>query len=215
MPTVLRVTEIFHSIQGESTQAGRPCVFVRLTGCNLRCVWCDTAYAFHGGAPMTVQDVVEKVSAYACDWVEITGGEPLLQDEVYDLMRALLDHGLKVMLETGGSLPIDRVPEGVRRIVDVKCPASGEVERNLWENLDQLREGDELKFVLADRADYEWASRQVRERSLGEHGPVLFSPVHETLDAGEMACWVLQDRLPVRVQLQMHKALWPGVEKGV
>ena len=215
MPVVLRVTEIFQSIQGESTHAGRPCVFVRLTGCNLRCVWCDTAYAFHGGSSMTVPQVVERVRCYGCEWVEITGGEPLLQDDVYELMQILVDEGFSVLLETGGSVPIDRVPLGVRRIVDVKCPGSGEVEQNRWENLDQLRDGDELKFVLAGRDDYDWAVRQVRERALDRRGPVLFSPVHETLDPGEMARWVLEDRLPVRVQLQMHKTLWPGVKEGV
>ncbi len=215
MPAVLRVTEIFHSIQGESTHAGRPCVFVRLTGCNLRCVWCDSAYAFHGGSSMTVREVVERVRDYGCEWVEITGGEPLLQHDVYELMQALVNERFSVLLETGGSLPIDRVPVGVRRIVDVKCPGSGEVERNHWENLDQLRDGDELKFVLASRDDYEWAARQVRDRTLDRRSPVLFSPVHGTLDPGEMARWVLEDRLPVRVQLQLHKMLWPGVEKGV
>lgn len=215
MPAVLRVTEIFHSIQGESTHAGRPCVFVRLTGCNLRCVWCDSAYAFHGGSSMTVREVVERVRDYGCEWVEITGGEPLLQHDVYELMQVLVNERFSVLLETGGSLPIDRVPVGVRRIVDVKCPGSGEVERNHWENLDQLRDGDELKFVLASRDDYEWAARQVRDRTLDRRSPVLFSPVHGTLDPGEMARWVLEDRLPVRVQLQLHKMLWPGVEKGV
>lgn len=215
MGAMLRVTEIFHSIQGESTHAGRPCVFVRLTGCNLRCVWCDTAYAFHGGRPMSLDEVLEAVRAYGCPWVELTGGEPLLQDEAYPLMQALIDAGYSVLVETGGSLPIDRVPRGVRRIVDVKCPASGEVERNRWENMADLREGDELKFVLAGREDYEWAATQVRERELDRRAPVLFSAVAEGLDAGEMARWVLDDGLPVRVQLQMHKLLWPGVEKGV
>jgi 7-carboxy-7-deazaguanine synthase len=212
---VLRVSEIFHSIQGESTHAGRPCVFVRLTGCNLRCVWCDSAYAFHGGTSMTVDEIVDHVNGYGCPWVEVTGGEPLLQEDVYPLMRALVGSGYQVLLETGGSLAIDRVPRGVRRIVDVKCPASGEVERNRWENLDDLREGDELKFVLADRDDYAWAAQQVRERGLERLAPVLFSPVHDTLDPGEMARWVLDDGLPVRVQVQLHKTLWPGVEKGV
>jgi len=212
---MLRVTEIFHSIQGESTHAGRPCVFIRLTGCNLRCVWCDTAYAFHGGRSMSVEDVLESVRGYGCPWVEVTGGEPLLQDDVYPLMQALVDEEYSVLVETGGSLPIDRVPAGVRRIIDVKCPASGEVERNRWDNLAGLRDGDELKFVLSGREDYEWAAGQVRERRLDSRAPVLFSAVHDGLDAGEMASWVLDDRLPVRVQLQMHKLLWPGVEKGV
>ncbi len=164
---------------------------------------------------MTVPEVVERVRGYGCGWVEITGGEPLLQDDVYELMQILVDEGFSVMLETGGSVPLDRVPLGVRRIVDVKCPASGEVERNRWENVEQLRDGDEMKFVLAGRDDYEWAAAQVRDRALDRRGPVLFSPVHETLDPGEMARWVLEDRLPVRVQLQIHKMLWPGIEEGV
>src|SRR5262245_61028870 len=155
---VLRVNEIFHSIQGESTHAGRPCVFVRLTGCNLRCVWCDTAYAFHEGNALSVDDVLQRVASYDCGLVELTGGEPLLQAEAIPLMRALLDRGYEVLLETGGSLPIEAVPEGVRRIVDVKCPGSGESHRNRWENLDVLRPGDELKFVIANREDFDWAS---------------------------------------------------------
>jgi 7-carboxy-7-deazaguanine synthase len=212
---VLRVNEIFHSIQGESTHAGRPCVFVRLTGCNLRCVWCDTAYAFHEGRQMTVGEVVERVAAYDCSLVEVTGGEPLLQPDVVPLLSALLGRGHDVLLETGGSLPIDSVPLGVRRIIDVKCPGSGEVARNRWENLDALRSGDELKFVVADRADYAWAAEQVRARRLGERCPLLFSPVHGALDPAELARWVLDDRLPVRVQLQLHKLLWPAVTRGV
>ena len=212
---MLRVNEVFHSIQGESTHAGRPCVFVRLTGCNLRCVWCDTAYAFHEGESMDVRDVVARVEAYGCRLVEITGGEPLLQPEAVDLMRWLVDDGFEVLLETGGSLPIEGVPIGVKRIVDVKCPGSGESARNRWENLDALRPGDELKFVVADRRDYEWAAAEVRARGLHERVPVLFSPVHPGLDRSDLAGWVLADRLPVRVQLQMHKLIWPGVLRGV
>jgi 7-carboxy-7-deazaguanine synthase len=212
---MLRINEIFHSIQGESTHAGRPCVFVRLTGCNLRCVWCDTAYAFHDGSALSVGEVVGRVAAYGCRLVEVTGGEPLLQPEAVDLMRALLSAGHEVLLETGGSLPIEDVPEGVRRIVDVKCPGSGESGRNRWENLAALRPGDELKFVIADRADYDWAVDQVRARCLSDKVPILFSSVHAGLPAGELARWVLEDGLTVRVQLQMHKFLWPGVEQGV
>jgi len=212
---VLRVTEIFHSIQGESTHAGRPCVFVRLTGCNLRCVWCDTAYAFHGGSAWTVGDVVDRVSAFDCRLVEVTGGEPLLQADAITLMRALLDRGYEVLLETGGSLPIETVPEGVRRIVDIKCPGSGESERNRWDNLDVLRPGDELKFVIASRDDYDWAADAVRARRLEDKATVLFSAVHETLPGGELARWVLDDGLPVRVQLQLHKVLWPAAAQGV
>ncbi len=212
---MLRINEIFHSIQGESTRAGEPCVFVRLTGCNLRCVWCDTEYAFHEGRDTSVVEVLERVESYRCRMVEITGGEPLLQADVIPLMEELVQRDHVVLLETGGSLPIDGVPRGVRRIIDVKCPGSGEADRNRWENLEQLREGDELKFVLADREDYEWAVRQIEQRKLAGRCPLLFSPVHGVLDAGEMAGWVLEDRLPVRVQLQLHKFLWPGVLRGV
>jgi len=212
---VLRVNEIFHSIQGESTHAGRPCVFVRLTGCNLRCVWCDTAHAFHEGSPWSVDDLVERVGAYGCGLVELTGGEPLLQPDAIALMRALLDRGHEVLLETGGSLPIERVPMGVRRIVDVKCPGSGESHRNRWENLATLRPGDELKFVIASRADYDWAADVIRTRGLHEKATVLFSAVHETLPPGELARWLLHDGLPVRVQVQLHKILWPAAAQGV
>jgi 7-carboxy-7-deazaguanine synthase len=212
---VLHVNEIFHSIQGESTHAGRPCVFVRLTGCNLRCSWCDTAYAFHEGSAWTVEAVLDRVSSFPCTLVEVTGGEPLLQPEAIDLMRALLDRGHEVLLETGGSLPIEGVPVGVRRIVDVKCPGSGECERNRWENLEALRPGDELKFVIADRADYDWAAGVLRSRALHDKATVLFSAVHGALPAGELARWVIDDGLPVRVQVQVHKILWPEAARGV
>jgi 7-carboxy-7-deazaguanine synthase len=212
---MLQVNEIFHSIQGESTHAGLACVFVRLTGCNLRCVWCDTAYAFHEGRPMTVEQVLQEVAAFGCPLVEVTGGEPLLQPEAIPLMEALVQAGYDVLLETGGSLPIDDVPQGVRRIVDIKCPGSGEADRNRWENLEQLRQGDELKFVVADRDDYLWAAREIRNRGLDRHCPVLLSPAHGVLEPGEVARWAMSDRLPVRVQIQLHKVLWPGVERGV
>ena len=212
---MLRVNEIFHSIQGESTHAGRPCAFVRLTGCNLRCVWCDTAYAFHEGVSMTVGEVVARVDALGCPLVEVTGGEPLLQPDAPALLGALLARGYEVLLETGGSLPIEDVPVGVRRIIDVKCPGSGEAGRNRWENLDALREGDELKFVIAGREDYEWAAAVVRERALHERTTVLFSAVHDGLESGRLARWVLEDALQVRVQVQMHKVLWPEIPRGV
>ena len=212
---MLRVNEIFHSIQGESGHAGLPCVFVRLTGCNLRCRWCDTEYAFHEGQELSVAEVLAEVDRHGCPLVEITGGEPLLQEDAPELMARLLERGHQVLLETGGSLPIESVPDGVVRIVDIKCPASGEVERNRWENVDHLKATDELKFVIADRTDYEWAARQIRERDLTRRCAVLFSPVHDELDPGELAGWVLADRLPVRVQVQLHKILWPGVTRGV
>ena len=215
MTAVLRVNEIFHSIQGESSRAGQPCTFIRLTGCNLRCVWCDTAYAFHEGESMSVEQVLERVESFGCRLVELTGGEPLLQEESIPLMQALIDRGYAVMLETGGSLPVDGVPAGVRRIVDIKCPGSGEERRNHWENLSVLGADDELKFVIADRRDYEWARGQVIDRQLTATCGVLFSPVQDGLEPGQLADWILADGLGVRLQIQLHKLLWPGVLRGV
>ena len=213
---MLTINEIFHSIQGESTHAGRPCVFVRLTACDLRCSWCDTPYAFYEGRKMSVEDVVGRVRNYGCDLVEITGGEPLLQQEVYPLMERLLAEGRTVMLETGGHLSVDRVPEAVIRIIDVKCPGSGEAAKNHWPNLDRLRSTDEVKFVIRDRADYEYARDVVANHKLsGRCAAILFSPVHGVQDAKQLAEWVLADRLPVRVQLQTHKYIWDAHTRGV
>ena len=213
---MLTVNEIFYSVQGESTHAGRPCVFVRLTACDLRCSWCDTTYAFHEGTRMSVEDVVDKVRAYGCDVVEVTGGEPLLQKDVYPLMERLRADGHTVLLETGGHRSITAVPPGVHRIVDVKCPGSGESEKNCWENLAELRSTDEVKFVIKDRGDYEYARRIVRERALHERcGAVLFSPVHGVMNNRELAEWILEDRLPVRLQLQAHKYIWDPSTRGV
>lgn len=213
---MLTINEIFHSIQGESTHAGRPCVFVRLTACDLRCRWCDTPYAFHEGTKMTVDEVVADVEGRACDVVEITGGEPLLQADVYPLMERLLDAGKTVMVETGGHRSIARVPAGVIRIVDVKCPGSGESERNDWSNLQHLNGQDEVKFVIADRADYEYARTVTqREQLAGKVNAVLFSPVHGELEPRLLSEWVIADRLPVRVQLQVHKYIWSPATRGV
>lgn len=213
---MLTINEIFHSIQGESTHAGRPCVFVRLTACDLRCSWCDTAYAFHEGRKMSVDEVVAAVDAYGCPVVEITGGEPLLQDDVYPLMERLLADGRTVMLETGGHRPITRVPQAVVKIVDVKCPASGESGKNDWENLRRLAPHDEVKFVIQDRADYEFAREVVARHGLTSRvSAVLFSPVHGVLDARALSEWVLADRLTVRVQLQLHKFIWSPTTRGV
>jgi 7-carboxy-7-deazaguanine synthase len=213
---MLTINEIFHSIQGESTHAGRPCVFVRLTACDLRCSWCDTPYAFSGGRKMSVDEVIAQVEAFGCRLVEITGGEPLLQPAVYHLMDRLLTDGFEVLLETGGHLPVDRVPDGVTRVIDVKCPASGESGRNHWPNLDALRPSDEVKFVIQDRADYEFARDVVtRHDLLTRPRAVHFSPVHGVLDPKTLAAWILADRLSVRLQLQAHKYIWSADARGV
>ena len=213
---MLTINEIFHSIQGESTYAGRPCVFVRLTACDLRCTWCDTPYAFVEGRKMTVDEVVAEVARFDCPLVEITGGEPLLQDDVYPLMTRLLDEGRTVLLETGGHVSIARVPPRVVKIVDVKCPASGESAKNLWDNLERLDARDQVKFVIEDRTDYQFARDVVRQRALDQRvAAVLFSPVHGVLDPKALAEWVLADRLPVRVQLQVHKYIWGPDARGV
>jgi 7-carboxy-7-deazaguanine synthase len=213
---VLTVNEIFHSIQGESTHTGRPCVFVRLTACDLRCSWCDTPYAFHEGRKASLDEIVGQVKAFGCPLVEITGGEPLLQRGVYPLMQALLDEGHTVMLETGGHLSVAEVPPAVIRIVDVKCPGSGESDRNHWPNLDLLAPHDEVKFVLRDRADYDFAKDVVeRHRLVGRVAAVQFSPVHGVLDPRALAAWILEDRLDVRLQLQAHKYIWGADARGV
>jgi len=209
----LRVSEIFHSLQGESTRVGLPTVFVRLTGCPLRCVWCDSAHAFTGGESMSIAAVLERVAAYACPTVCVTGGEPLAQAACLDLLVALCDAGYSVSLETSGALDIGAVDARVARIVDLKAPDSGESAKNRWENLDLLRAGDEIKIVLAARADYDWAVAACRERRLFARCPVLFSPVWDSLPPRQLAEWILQDRLPVRMQLQMHKLLW-GEARG-
>ncbi|HEX9801203.1 MAG TPA: 7-carboxy-7-deazaguanine synthase QueE [Thermoanaerobaculia bacterium] len=212
----LKIHEIYRSIQGESTHAGRPCVFVRLIGCQMRCVWCDTAYAFYGGEFRRVDEIVAEVASHRCRLVEITGGEPLLQPAVHPLMSALCDAGYEVLLETGGGLDISGVDPRVARIVDIKCPASGEAENNRWENLARLRPGDELKLVLADEADYTWAARLVADRRLAELGvPIHFSPAWDALDPAALAAWILRDRLPVRLHLQLHKILWGAEVRGV
>jgi 7-carboxy-7-deazaguanine synthase len=209
----LRITEIFHSLQGESTRAGLPTTFVRLTGCPLRCAWCDTDYAFSGGETMTLGDVLLEVARHGARHVCVTGGEPLAQKACLPLLAALCDAGYSVSLETSGALDIGQVDPRVSRIMDLKAPASGEADRNHWENLGRLNAGDELKIVLADEADYDWAKKVLRERKLDATCPVLLSPVAGRLDAKRLAEWVLRDRLPVRVQLQLHKLIW-GAERG-
>ena len=216
MGGVLTINEIFHSIQGESTHTGRPCVFVRLTACDLRCSWCDTPYAFTEGTKMSIEDVLGKVEQFGCDLVEITGGEPLLQRDVYPLMEQLLASGKTVMVETGGHLSIKNVPEPVIRIMDVKCPGSGESTKNHWENLELLTPKDEVKFVIRDRVDYEFARDIVtRHQLVVRTTAVLFSPVHGVLAAKDLAAWILADGLPVRLQLQAHKYIWDANTRGV
>jgi 7-carboxy-7-deazaguanine synthase len=213
---MLTVNEIFYSIQGESTRAGRPCVFVRLTACDLRCSWCDTPYAFHEGRKMSIDEVVAEAERYDCPLVEITGGEPLLQEDVYELMNRLLSRGRTVLLETGGHRPIDRVPAAVVKVVDVKCPGSGEAARNDWTNLDRLAAHDEVKFVIKDRADYDFARDVVRERRLaGRCAAILFSPVHGVLDPKTLSEWILADRVPAILQIQLHKYIWSPDTRGV
>ena len=211
----MKVNEIFHSIQGESSYAGWPCVFVRLTGCNLRCRWCDTRYAYDEGEAYTVVEVMDRIRGYGCPLVEITGGEPLLQEDVYPLMDRLLEAGYNVLLETNGSLDASRVPRGVNRIIDIKCPASGMSDRIHWENLDHLRSTDEIKFVLCDRGDYEWAREVIKQYDLTHRATVLLSVVSNELSHQDAVKWMLEDRLKVRFQLQLHKAIWGPDRRGV
>ena len=213
---MVTINEIFYSVQGESTYAGRPCVFVRLTACDLRCSWCDTPYAFHEGRKRAIADVVAEVERYDCSLVEVTGGEPLLQEDVYPLMDELVARGKTVLLETGGHRSTARVPDPVVTILDIKCPASGESERMDWENLNRLRPRDEVKFVINDRADYEYARDAIARHALpGRAAAIHMSPVHGVLNPKTLSEWVLADSLPVRVQLQLHKYIWPADMRGV
>jgi 7-carboxy-7-deazaguanine synthase len=211
----LTVNEVFFSIQGEGTRAGQPCVFVRLTGCPLRCVWCDTAYAFHEGRRRSPEDVLAEIEAHPCRLVLLTGGEPLSQPAAFPFVTRMADRGWQVLVETSGHVLLEGLDPRAVAILDVKAPGSGETHRMEWRNLDLLAGKDEVKFVIADRADYEWSRALVRERNLTGRCPVLFSPVHGRLDPGDLARWILDDGLDVRLQVQLHKYLWPGVERGV
>lgn len=209
----LRITEIFFSLQGETSRAGLPTVFVRLTGCPLRCGYCDTAYAFHGGATMALGDILAEVARHQARYVTVTGGEPLAQKHCLRLLAMLCDAGYSVSLETSGAIDISGVDARVSRILDIKTPGSGEVDKNLWSNLDLLTASDEIKFVLCDEVDYVWARGIIDRIKLYEICPLLFSPVHGTLSAQLLADWILRDHVPVRFQLQLHKQIW-GDERG-
>lgn len=209
----LRVTEIFFSLQGETSRVGLPTVFIRLTGCPLRCGYCDTSYAFHDGETMTIPAILENAAQYHAHYVTVTGGEPLAQKNCRPLLQALCDAGYDVSLETGGALDVCKVDPRVSRIVDIKSPGSGESDKNRWKNLDCLTQHDEIKIVICDEADYAWAKQQLWAYKLNERSPVLFSPVQGKLEAAQLAAWILRDNLPVRLQIQLHKYLW-SEERG-
>ena len=212
---MIKINEIYLSVQGESSHTGLPCVFVRLTGCNLRCVWCDTAYAFHDGKNQSIDQTLKDIKNFGINLVEITGGEPLMQEDVYPLMEALLENGYKVMLETGGSLSLGKVPRDVIKILDLKCPGSEEHKKNNLDNLKLLAPHDEVKFVILDRRDYEWSRDLIKKHKINETAPILFSPVYGKLELKEMVKWILEDRLPVRLQTQLHKVIWSKETQGV
>lgn len=212
---MLKVNEIYFSIQGESTFTGLPCIFIRLTYCNLRCTYCDTEYAFYSGKDLSVDEILEKISIYDCKLVELTGGEPLVQPEAILLMKKLCDLGYQVLLETGGSLPINDIDPRVRIIMDLKCPSSGMMKKNLYENINYLKNTDEVKFVIGTREDFDWAKEMITKYNLDQKCVILFSVVFGRLEPVELVNWILKDNLKVRFQLQMHKFIWEPSMKGV
>ena len=211
----LKINEIYYSVQGESTHSGCPCIFIRLTYCNLRCSYCDTEYAFYDGKDMEITDIMSEIKRWDCNLVEVTGGEPLFQDECIDLLNELVNSNYEVMLETGGSLSISDVPKKVFKIVDFKCPSSGMVKKNLWSIADDLQSHDEVKFVIGNREDFDWAKDRITEYSLDKICTLLFSPTFGEIDPQQIVEWILAENLPVRMQLQMHKMIWSPEEKGV
>jgi len=211
---MLKINEIFYSIQGESSFNGMPCVFIRLTYCNLRCSYCDTDYAFHEGSDMSINQIIQEIQKYDCNLIEVTGGEPLMQKESIELMQTLINKNYQVMLETGGSLPIKKVPKEVIKIIDFKCPTSNMEKKNDWSIIQDLNKNDEIKFVIGDKEDYKWAKEKIKEYDL-YNKKILFSPVHNVLDSRILSEWILKDNLKVRLQIQLHKYIWSPETKGV
>ncbi len=211
----IKINEIFYSIQGESSSAGLACVFIRFTHCNLRCSYCDTEYAFYSGNELTIEEIIKHVDQYGCHLVEITGGEPLLQKNIHLLIQELFNHNYEVLLETGGHIDIGKVDKRVKIIMDIKCPSSGESEKMHWSNLDNLRSTTELKFVVGDKNDFDWAISIVNKYKLNQNNKILFSPIFGKLNNEKLANWILESKLPVRMQLQMHKYIWDPNQKGV
>lgn len=211
----LKINEIFYSIQGESTYAGLPCIFIRLTYCNLRCTWCDSEYTFHDGKDMTIDEILNEIQKYDCNLVEVTGGEPLFQGNCIPLLEKLEEKNYHILLETGGSLPVNKVPKSVVKVIDFKCPGSGMEKKNLWSILDDIDEKDEIKFVIKDKSDYDWAEQKVREYNLDKTNPVIFSPVFEVLKYETLAEWVKTSNLNIRMQIQLHKHIWSPELTGV
>ena len=211
---MLKINEIFYSIQGESSFNGMPCIFIRLTYCNLRCSYCDTEYAFYEGKDMSIQDIIHEIQQYDCKLVEVTGGEPLMKEECINLMQTLLNENYQVMLETGGSLPLNKIPKKVIKIVDFKCPSSNMAKKNDWTIIKDLNSKDEVKFVIGDKDDYEWTKKKINEYNLNDK-KILFSPVHDILDPKMLSDWILKDNLKVRLQMQLHKYIWNENKRGV
>ena len=211
----LKINEIYYSIQGESSYSGLPCVFIRLTYCNLRCSYCDTEYAFYEGSNMTIDEILKYIKKWNCNLVEVTGGEPLFQKECINLLNALINKSYEVLLETGGSLPIENVPKNVIKIVDFKCPSSGMEKKNLWSIVKDLQIHDEIKFVIGNKEDFEWSKNIINKYSLNDICTLFFSPVYGKLKPAQLVDWILTDNINVRMQLQMHKSIWPADTKGV
>jgi len=211
----LKINEIYYSVQGESSFSGLPCIFIRLTYCNLRCSYCDTEYAFYDGKDMTISQIIKKIESFNCDLIEITGGEPLLQNGCIELIEKLQSINKKILIETGGSLPIKNIPQKTHIILDLKCPSSNMEKKNYWDNINYLKPIDEVKFVIGDKNDYNWAKRKIKKYKLIDKCSVLMSPTYNKIEAKKITKWILKDNLDVRFQIQLHKIIWEDSEKGV